>query len=358
MNLFAKFTSRRRIRKAVQRLGLDPTAQNYATLAREHVVAGNMTEVLRVCTEGLETNPGNAELTRLSQRARRLMLNGRLRVLQRDLLISPRRALWRELIELYIESEQAERAEEVAQDWYAKTKDGEAMFYRARARGELFFSTRRAKDGRLAFDLSEQAVQELRTDPRPLQLQFEIARRVGAWHDARTAIARLLELMPGNPDLELRFRAVQSNYAQSKPLDRALAIIERTGEFVDDLDEDSTMPENFAVRPILQELGLDPTVRAAAYLRGSTALVQGPHGPTADRTARMMREVLKASRNAARRMGLGMPSEVIAEGDFGSLMVSLGEHGNSSIWCDGQVKKAHREVLTTMSGMAVKGSTA
>ena len=61
--------------------------------------------------------------------------------------------------------------------------------------------------------------------------------------------------------------------------------------FIDD-DSAGSDSANLAVRPILQKLGAETSVRAALYLRGGTALVQGPHGATADRTARAVREVV------------------------------------------------------------------
>jgi tetratricopeptide (TPR) repeat protein len=344
------------VRKAAQKLGLDPSAANYAGLAREHVVAGNIQEVLRVCTEGLEIFPDNAELKRLAHRARQLQLDTRLRTLHRDLLISPRPALWRELIELYLESSKLNKAEESAEDWYKQTKDGEAIYFRARVRGELFFTNRRAQDGRLAYDLAEQSLKEMHNDPRPLQLQFEITRRSGAWQEARTIVARLLELMPGNPELESRFRAVQANCEDSLPLDRALAQVERTGNFVDDLQRGKGSPTSGAVRPMLQELGMEEGVRAAVYLRGGTALVQGPHGPTADRTARMVRELLHAARGGARRLSLGQPLELLLEGDFGTLQLTPGDQGAAALWLQGAVKPAQQKILTALA--AIEGATA
>ena len=351
MSLFSRITSHNRVRKAAQKLGLEPSASNYAALAREHVVAGNIQEVLRVCTEGLEIFPDNAELKRLAHRARQLQLDSRLRTLHRDLVISPRPALWRELIELYLEAGRASKAEESAESWYRQTKDGEALYYRARVRGELFFTNRRAEDGRLAYDLAEQALTELRSDLRPLQLQFEITRRCGAWHEARTIVARLLEVMPGNPELESRFRAVQANCEHSLSLDRALAQVERTGNFVDDMKRTKGSSPHGAVRPMLQELGAEEEVRAVVYLRGGTALVQGPHGPTADRTARMVRELVHSARAAARRMSLGLPIDVLLEGDFGSLQITPGDHGAAALWCQGAVKRAHQDVLTSLAAM-------
>lgn len=352
MSLLSRITSRKRVRDAARQLALDPCAANYVALAHEHVVAGNTQEVLRVCTEGLQIHVGNAELTRLAERARTLQLDSRLRTLQEDLNVSPRPALWKEMCDILLQTGRVLRAEETAEAWFKATRDGESVYYRARCRGELFFSERRAADGRVAYELAEQAAQELAGDVRPLQLQFEVARRCGAWHDARTAIARLLELMPGNPDLESRFRSVLANCTNARTLDAALAEVERTGRFADDAPENAAPSAHVAVRPALQRLGAEPDVHAVVFLRGGTALVQGPHGATADRTARMVREIVQKTRTSARRMSLGRPLEVQVEGDFGAFHLIPGEHGAAAIWCRGTAKRQYLDELQKLTGVA------
>lgn len=352
MSLLSRITGRKRMRDAARRLGLDPSSDNYLALAREHIVGGDTQEVLRVCTEGLQIHPGNPELARLAERARTLNLETRVRILQNDLKISPRPALWKELCDILIQTRRYHKAEEAAEEWYTTTRDGESLYYRSRCRSELFYEGRRAEDGRVAYQLAEQSVQLLPGDQRPLHLQFEIARRCGAWHEARTAIARLLELMPGNPDLESRFRSILASVHESRPLDQALVDVERSGHFVDDVRESSRAPANVRVRPALQQLGAEPGVSAAVFLRGGTALVQGPHGATADRTARLVREVVQRTRSTARRMALGRVMQVHMEGEFGVFHLMLGEHGSAALWCTGAIKRPHLEVLSGLAGAA------
>jgi hypothetical protein len=139
---------------------------------------------------------------------------------------------------------------------------------------------------------------------------------------------------------------------QSRPLDTALHHVERNGRFVDDI-EDVAGPAttNVAVRPLLQQLGSEADVEAALYLRGATALVQGLHGATAERTARVVRELVHGGRAATRRMSLGRPVQVLLEGDFGSLLLAPGERGSSALWCQGGVKHRHEELLRTLTGV-------
>lgn len=355
MSLFSHFTGRKRIRAAAKRLGSNPSADNYVSLAREHVVAGEMEEVLKVCREGLEVHPGHRELGRIADRARQIHLDSRLRELQSSLAVSPRPALWREACELLLEMERPEQAEEAANAWYATTQEAEAVYYRARARAALFFEERRSEDGREAYQLAEHATRSMHGDTRPLELLDRIASRIGAWHEARTAIARLLELRPGDPDLELRFRNVLSSCHEAMTMDRALLEVERTGRFVDDAPEGARAPASVNVRPALQRLGQEQGVEAVVFLRGGTALVQGPVGATADRTARSVREVAQRSRDAARRLALGRVLEVQMEGDFGSMRLIPGDHGVAAIWTRGATKS---QWLETLSGLAGTGGAA
>ena len=191
MSLFGKITARNKIRKASRELAWDPSARNYIALAREHVAAGNTETVLRICKEGLEVHPGDADLKRFADRALQLKLETRIRALQQDLKVSPRPALWREMCDLLLVSGKRGKASKVATEWNRVSKDGESLFYRARVCAEIFFADRSAVDGRQAFKFAKEAQKLLRGDPRPLELQLEIASRCGAWHEARRCIARL-----------------------------------------------------------------------------------------------------------------------------------------------------------------------
>ena len=350
MSYFSKLTGRRRVRAAVKQLGNDPSAENYLALAREFVVTGELDEVLRVCQEGLEVHPGSPELTRIRDRARHMHIDARLRDLQLELQLSPRPALWREMCQLLLDSDRSAHAEELAAAWHGSTEDAEAIYYRARARAAMFFDERRSEDGREAFHLGIAASRSMANDARPLELCYQLALRIGAWHEARTAVARLLELKPGDPDLELRFRKVLANCHEAMTLDRALLEVERTGRFVDDRPEGSRAPASVTVRPALQRLGAEPEVEAAVFLRGGTALVQGPTGATADRTARSVREVAQKSRDAARRLALGRVIDVQMEGDFGCFRLVPGDQGIAAIWARGSIKKSWVDTLTSLAG--------
>jgi len=350
MTWLSRFSAKRRTREAARRLGVDPSISNYLALAREHVVVGDPHEVLSVCTEGLERHPGEAELTRLAERARALLHDQRIKVLQADLLHAPRPALWRELCERQLQVGKLQRAEEAAESWWRQAEDVEALYFRARCRAEMFFRDRRAADGRAAYELAVQAAKSAEADPRPLRLAFEITRRCGAWNEARTALARLLELTPGNPDLEQRFRAVQASLADAAPLHRALIEVERSGQFRDDVPEQVSAGHEVTARPLLQDLGAIDGVCGAVYVRGGTALVQGLQGATADRSARAVRDVLQSSRSTARRLGLGQPVAVELEGSFGTLTVLPGERGTAALWSTDALREPEQRLLARLAG--------
>lgn len=338
------------MREAARRLGADPSAANYLALAREHVAAGKPQEVLRVCTEGLHGHAGEAGLARLAERARTLLNAQRIKVLQRDLTHAPRPALWRELCELQLEVGRLRRAEQSAEDWWESGGDLEALYFLALCRAEMFFRDRRAEGGQVAYDLALRAAVDSRVAPSALALAFEVTRRCGAWREARSALARLLELSPGDPDLEQRFRAVQASSLDAPSLERALREVERSGEFKAETAVSATAGDEVKARPLLQELGEAEGVRAAVYVRGGTALVQGPQGATADRTARGVREVLQSSRAVARRLGLGLPISVELAGSFGTLTVLPGERGTAAVWSGGELGDQEHELLGRLAG--------
>lgn len=352
LSLFGIWKARKRTRSAAKQLGANPSPENYLALARQLVATGDLAEIQRVCNEGLELHPGHGGLTRVFDRAHSMQLQARVQSLGEALSLAPRPALWRELCETLIESGKFQRAAESAQQWLGDECVPEARYYLARSRAEMFFESRSAIDGREAWNLVKQASAELVGDVRPLELRVELARVSGAWAEVRTAIAKLLEIKPGNQELEARFRDASARSEGSLSIMRAFADVEQTGRFVDDTPEVACAQANVAVRPLLKALGTQPDVRAAIFQRGATALVQGLHGATADRTARSVREVVQISRGVARRMALGRPLEVCLEGDFGTLLLSPGELGAAAVWCRSKAGRQHMGALEGISGAA------
>jgi predicted regulator of Ras-like GTPase activity (Roadblock/LC7/MglB family) len=362
MKLFKHWFASGRVRDAKKRLAANTTAQGYAELAQEHALTKDLSQALAVIEEGMSAFPGDPELRRMSSMLRQLGFEDRMRALSREIDTAPRPALWREMCEMMLDAGRLVRAEESAAEWYQHTQDGEAMYYRARARAERFFADRRRDDGRMAYEYADLAEKLLEDDSRPLDLRAEIAARAGAWGEARRDLARLLELRPGDQGIEARFRMAVSMFDGPKSIDQAFREVERSGRLAeegrekkiqdqvvesDEGDESSATPSR--ARPLLQQVSRIPGIQAAFYLRGSTALVQGPKGPTAERTARTVREILGVSRSAARRLGLGHAEEIRVEGEQGTLMLLPGELGSAALWIGGEVNRRHEEGLRNIS---------
>jgi tetratricopeptide (TPR) repeat protein len=338
MRLIQRWLASGKVRSASRRLADDPNARHYAELAQLYALQGALNDALEVATEGLRAYPKDSELRRLFDRTRQMLREGRTRELTQELAKNPRPAVWRELIELMLEDGRVPKAEEFASSWFQATQSAEAVYWRARARSERYFIDRHREDGRVALELAQSAREAMPNDERPLRLMLEVLCRVGAWSDARRVLARLLELCPGDPYLEARFRTVASLISRSKDLEACLRDVERTGRFADESEENAgSAPQNagLTVRPLLQALTREKGVLASFYVRGATALVQGPRGYTAERTARGVGEILSASRAAGRKLGLGQALEVRLEGSFGSLVLSPSEMGAGAVWIEG-----------------------
>ncbi len=321
MSFLNRWLSSSRVRRAQKHVSRDPSARAYAELAQEHAVLGNLQDVLRATGEGLRLFPGDVELRRLETRARSLLLEGRTRQLLIELKSAPRPALWKELCEILLESGRVARAEEVAIEWFQATRSGDAQLLRAQARTDRFFADRRRDDGRIAHELVVSATTMLPNDPRPLRLHLTLLSRCGAWGDARTVLGKLLEHFPGDPSLEARFRTLESLAENAKTFDQALREVEKTGRLADEEPESARSSGSPAsIRPLLQGMLQQESVQAAFFLRGGTALVQGPKGATAERLARGVREIVANSKTTSRKLGLGAATDVRVEGAFGSLL--------------------------------------
>lgn len=356
--MITRLISRTRARQASKKLAQDPSVENYIELARSCATAGRLEEARQVCEEGLQVHPGNGELRRLSDRATELLREDRIRDLSRDLARAPRPALWRELCELFLQSGRPGRAEQMADDWFAATSEPESQLYRAQVAVERFYSDRRREDGMRAFELYDEAQRMMPGDERPLRGRLELASRCGAWLDVRTTVARLLELHPGDPQLEGRFRSVCSLAERSPGVEQALRQVELTGRFVDDEQENEQGPAVRSVRPELQGLTAEAGVKAAFYVRGGTALVQGPKGATAERMARSVRELVGAARMSARRLGLGRALDLRIEGSFGTVLLAAGDVGGAALWCEGSVPPRLEQRVTELSRVVTNAKEA
>lgn len=338
------------MRTASKRLASAPSAPNYISLAQAHAAAGQLQEVIKVCDEGLKLHPGNAELERMRTRAATLSREDRVRELQRELKRSARPAVWKELCETLITAGHLARAEKVAEQWFESTEDNDALLHRALVRTERYFADRRRDDARIALELLEQCLQSDPELDRALRLNLDIFSRCGAWNEARRVLARLLELFPGDPELEARFRTVASLAEGAKSLDKALREVERTGKFVDDELENERSDSSQALRPMLQALAAQQEIHGAFYVRGGTALVQGPRGASAERYARGVRELVTSTRSFARRLGLGQPIDIQFEGEFGSLSIRPGNLGAAALWSNGPVSPQNDRALAQLVG--------
>jgi hypothetical protein len=352
MNPLRKLFTEGKVREARRRLAAEATPLSYAQLAQEHAKLGDARAALAVCEEGLRAFSGSAELGRLADRARGILREGRMAELKLELSQAPRPALWRELAELYLESGQVGKAEEQAQAWLRHSGDGESQWMFARALCARFLADRGRSAGQRAFAALDEAERRLARDARPLQLRLELCERIGATADALRSAAALLELQPGEPELEARHRRLLEQNDPARTIDRALREVERSGLLWGGEAEEAAPAAGRArdLRPALQRLAAFEGAQAALYLRGATALVQGPRGATAERTARAARALLLTSRTNARRLGLGSLMSLRLEGSFGTLSVAAGELDAGALWTRGPLHAEAEALLLELAG--------
>jgi tetratricopeptide (TPR) repeat protein len=360
VSLIQRWLSRSRVRDAKKRLAEETSAKCYLALAHEHARLGQMADVKSVCEEALAVFPAHPELQRMCDRAQAILLEDRTRRLTSELRDAPRPALYRELAELFLGGGRLDRAEETAEAWFASTQDPAALLLRFQARLQRFTADKRRDDARACFEWLDQAEKLLARDERPLRLRLELLCSIGAWRDARKIVGQLLELAPGDPALEARFRTYNSLAEKAPTVDAALREIERTGALASERAA-APVPQNSnarAIRPTLQALAAEASVEAALYERGATALVQGTKGATAERCARSVREIVHKSRTLVRRLGLGAPVEIELETTLTSLFVVPTDAGCAAIACEQPTIPARlRASVLELAGSGADAST-
>ncbi len=351
MNFLTRLLSTGRVRRAKRALAAEPTPRNYLVLAQQYALAGRTGDAQRACVEGLAAFPENIQLSRYHQRTKRAEREVRLAELHRELALAPRAPLWRELCEILIESDELVRAEEELSRWLARDQDPEARYLIARVALARFYADRGREQGRAALNALDEAIRHLPHDLRPLRAKLDFLSRIGAWQEARDCAARCLAVEPGTLELEGRYRTLAARCEGAPNIERALHEVERSGRLVDEGGALDARASAGSVQGLLRELAAQPDVQAVLYVRGATALVQGPKGATAERTARSVQSILSGSRSAARRLGLGQVFQIQLEGAFGTLSIAPGEQDAGAILCSGPLGRAREEALLGMAGL-------
>lgn len=357
-------TDKSRIRELTRALAADSSAAAYAALAHEQALRGDAQAAVRTAREGLSLHPHADALQRLLERATTLLREARLRELAQELNTAPRPALRSELCALLLEAGRLERAEEAALEWSRHGGGADAWMAQAEVRTRRYFADRRREDARTALDLCAKASAAAPADPRPWRLRMELCARAGAFADALRSASKLLELTPGDVVLEVRHRTLAALAPRSSELDTALREVERTGRFADEGSTASASEAETAgrgepaqpahVRDMLTACADgDATVQFACAQRGSTALIHGEKGASAERAARGAREITLASRALARKLGLGAMREVTCEHvlqdqTLSTLLVQASDHSSAAMRVSGTAHERHTRALVAM----------
>lgn len=348
-----RWFSRTRIRHARRELSTGASPSAYLRLARELHMCDELDEAAGVCEEGLRGYPGHLELARLSARVARERLHDRVRVLREQIEVGPRPALYRELVDHLLELGDMPQAANAARRWEQTSRDPEAYLALARANVARYRERSVRAFGNEAFEALEEARRHMPRDSRPLRLMQALWMDLGMFAEARSATAELLQMLPGDVQLEQDFRWLKSQPDQGLDSSRALAEAESRG-----LDQRASVKPRGEqsprdVREELRALADDAGVRAALYLRGSTALIQGPRGATAERCARAIKHTLQSSRGAALRLGLGQLESVHVSGDFGNLEYLCGRGDAAALWSEVPVNDRQRAEMADLTGAQV-----
>jgi len=347
--MIQRFFTRSRLKQARRQLAEDFSAQNYERLIQQLAVVGEFDSASELCSEGLEQFPGNRGLLRLDARIRSHVREHRLVRLRQELEQGPRPALWTAYCELCCECAEWDEAERAAQRWFDDDGGAAALLLVARVRTQRFYGDRSRRLGEQAMLAIEQACEASGRGLEPLRLELRFMLAIGAFGRARDVVAELLDHQPGDAELEARYRALEGPAATAPEPRRALARVEESGRLATDRAETGAL-QSEDIRPALQRLAAAPGCGASVFLRGSTALIQGPRGATAQRTARGMKNALKAARTVSRRLDLGPLRELEIEGDFGQLVGEVGERDAALGWFRREVQPAERERLRDLSG--------
>lgn len=351
--MIQRFFSRSRLKTARRQLAEDFSAQNYERLIQQLAVAGELDAAAELCSEGLGQFEGDRALLRLDARIKKHVREQRLARLRDELEQGPRPALWSSFCDLCCEQGDWDQAEDAARRWVDAGGGEVAAVLLARVCTRRFFSERSRKSGEHALEAIRAAREAADRGVEALRLELRVMLAIGAFGRAREVVCELLDHVPGDAELEMRYRALEGPAEGAPDPRRALGRVEETGRLATDRTETGAVTSE-DIRPALQRLAAAPGCGATLFLRGSTALVQGPRGATAQRTARGMKAALKAARTASRRLDLGPLRELEVDGDFGQLVGAVGERDAAMSWYRREAQPPEREVLRELAGAPLR----
>jgi tetratricopeptide (TPR) repeat protein len=320
-----------------------PSIESYADLARGYASLNDYSGVVRTCEEGLQHFPSAGELKRLRRMARAAILGERVSEIRDELNAAPRPGLYRELAETYLELGDLARCESVCVQWTARfPQDDGARLALARARIRRFYQERNAGDGLGAIELLNGVCERDPQNAKALRLLAELATRVGSYEVARETLARLLELIPGEPTLEGWYRRVNDESEGAPDLLQAIRDVELNGRFpgleqrahahqedAPTADANGQVQRGSNLRADLDQIAALKSAGRVAYLRGSTALVRGAAKGSGDPFARMTRSLTTIARRSTRRMGFGSFSAGFIESPQCKIVLVAG-HDNAA----------------------------
>jgi tetratricopeptide (TPR) repeat protein len=362
MGFFENLKKKRDLTKLEKQVEQNPTAANLATLAERYLQMGQPDKAFEIAQQGVEAFPNSEKILRTFRYIKKSQLQAKIRELQSTIQHSPNPVAYGQLAMIYKDLGETHKAVDVCNDLTKKFPLSENSYLIiGEIRYQRFHEDLLAKDGQLAIENLEKALDLNSSNYKALLLSAEIYTEIGLLDRATRNLKQILSFAPTDDRVarlltEAEELSSQQPAVEEEDTEWLFIQVENRRQFMNVIN-----PPEFdrmivpTAGPSVAQYTINAEVvkrqvnsfSKMAGLLGAIAMNRETGEILADRIVlRISREVLedllktifRVSQNAALRMDVGSFVSGIVAGEQGNLHVRVVEGVVIAVLVDPQAR--------------------
>jgi tetratricopeptide (TPR) repeat protein len=197
MGFFENLKKKRALQKLERQVETSPTPSNMATLAERYVHLGQIDKAFEISQQGVEAFPNSEKILRTFRYVKKLQLQGKIRALNEIIGKNPNPTSYGQLAMIYKDLGETHKAVDICNDLTSKFPLSENSYLIiGEIRYQRFHEDLLAKDGQLAIENLEKALELNESNYKALLLSAEIYVEIGALNLALRNLEIILQFAP------------------------------------------------------------------------------------------------------------------------------------------------------------------
>ncbi len=197
MGFFENLKKKRALQKLEHQVESNPTPSNMATLSERYVQMGQIDKAFEISQQGVEAFPNSEKMIRTFKYVKKLQLQGKIRSLTEIIQKNPNPTSYGQLAMIYKDLGETHKAVEICNDLTSKFPLSENSYLIiGEIRYQRFHEDLLAKDGQIAIENLEKALELNESNYKALLLSAEIYIEIGSLPPAAKNLNQILEFAP------------------------------------------------------------------------------------------------------------------------------------------------------------------